>query len=160
MAKAYIVKVQQCSPTRCNELKADKTFPAVHSSQDPIVLFKLIQGLCCFYDSKVQRVMATVPSHKCLSPTTNTMGGITTPIHHKFMSYVETINTYGGVGAVGVISMFLDEKIREFATAGQIIVPLNPTDAEHAMAVNLVCEEYLCPHAKWNELRSYKPSSY
>jgi hypothetical protein len=64
IAKAYIVIVQQCSLTLCNELKADKTFPAVCSSQDPIALLKLIQGLCCSYDSKVHSVMATVASYK------------------------------------------------------------------------------------------------
>jgi hypothetical protein len=40
MAKAYIVIVQQYSPTLCNELEAEKTFSAAHSSQDPIALLK------------------------------------------------------------------------------------------------------------------------
>ncbi len=65
MAKAYIVIMQKCSPTLCSELKADKTFPAVRSSQDPIVLLKFTQSLCCSYDSKVQSVTAMVASHKC-----------------------------------------------------------------------------------------------
>jgi hypothetical protein len=66
MAKAYIVIVQQCSPTLCNKLEADKIFPAFCSSQDPIALLKLIQVLCYSYDAKVQSVMATVASHKRL----------------------------------------------------------------------------------------------
>jgi hypothetical protein len=59
------------------------------------------------------------------------------------MSFVKTIETNGGVGTVGVIPMFLDEKIKELAIKGRIIDPLNPTDAKRAMAVNLVCGEYL-----------------
>jgi hypothetical protein len=35
------------------------------------------------------------------------------------------------------------KKIKELATEGQIIDPLNPTDADQAMAVNLVRGEYL-----------------
>ncbi len=66
MAKAYIVIVQQCSPTLQNKLKTDKTFSTVSSSQDSIALLKLIQGLGCSYDSEVQSVMVTVASHKCL----------------------------------------------------------------------------------------------
>jgi hypothetical protein len=66
MAKACIVIVQQCSPTLCNKLEADKTFPAVCSSQDPIALLKLIQVLCYSYDSKAQSAMAMVASHKHL----------------------------------------------------------------------------------------------
>jgi hypothetical protein len=60
------------------------------------------------------------------------------------MSFVKTIETYGSVGAVGVIPTFLDEKIKELAIKGQIIDPLNPTDAKQAMAINLVRGEYFC----------------
>jgi hypothetical protein len=44
---------------------------------------------------------------------------------------------------VGAIPTFLNKKIKELATKGQIIDPVNPMDAEQAMAVNLVREEYL-----------------
>ncbi len=59
------------------------------------------------------------------------------------MSFVKMIKTYGSVDAVGVIPTFLNEKIMELATKGRIIDPLNSTDAEQAMAVNLVRGEYL-----------------
>jgi hypothetical protein len=110
MAKAYIVIVQQCSPTLRNELETDKTFPAVCSSQDPIALLKLIQGFCCSYDSKVQSVMATVASHKRLFTHYQCNGLDNHTYHREFMSFVKTIETYGGVGAEGVIPTFLDEK--------------------------------------------------
>jgi hypothetical protein len=70
------------------------------------------------------------------------------------MSFVKMIKTYGSVGAVGVIPTFLNEKIKELATEGQIIDPLNPMDAEQAMVVNLIRGEYLgalmLSDANWN----------
>jgi hypothetical protein len=66
MAKAYIIVYHQCSPTFKNDLKASDTFSAIRGSQDVIALLKLIQSLCCSYDTKMQGVMATVASHKCL----------------------------------------------------------------------------------------------
>jgi hypothetical protein len=58
MAKAYIVIYHQCSPTLKNDLKAAPTFATVRSNQDVIALLKLVQSLCCSYDSKTQSVMA------------------------------------------------------------------------------------------------------
>ncbi len=107
LSKAYIVIIQQCSPALCNDLKADKTFPAVCSAQDPLAL---IQGLCCLYNLKVQSVMATMASHKRLYTYYQRDGVDNHTYHCEFMSFVETIETYGGLGAVGVIPMFLDKK--------------------------------------------------
>ena len=110
LSKAYIVIIQQCSPALCNDLKADKTFPAVCSAQDPLALLKLIQGLCCLYNLKVQSVMATMASHKRLYTYYQRDGVDNHTYHCEFMSFVETIKTYGGLGAVGVIPIFLDKK--------------------------------------------------
>jgi hypothetical protein len=83
--------------------------------------------------------MATVASHKRLY----THYQCNVVDNHTYMSFVEMIETCGGVSAVQVIPTFLDEKIKELATEGRIIDPLNPMDAEQAMAVNLVRGEYL-----------------
>jgi hypothetical protein len=85
--------MQQCSLTLCNKLEADKTFPAVHSSQIPIALLKFIQGLCCSYDSKVQSVMATVASHKRLYIHYQGNGVDNHTYHQELMSFVEMIET-------------------------------------------------------------------
>jgi len=66
MPKAYIHLYNQCSTNLKNDLKAATSFAQVESKKDPIGLLKLIQGLCCSYDSKTQSVMATVASHKKL----------------------------------------------------------------------------------------------
>lgn len=60
--KAYIIIKNQCSYSLKNECKAAGTFPAVDAARDPIALLKLIQGLCCLYDSKIQSDMATIAS--------------------------------------------------------------------------------------------------
>jgi hypothetical protein len=66
MPKAYIHQYNQCSTNLKNNLEASSAFPHVEASKDPIGLLKLIQGLCCSYDSKTQIVMAIVASHKKL----------------------------------------------------------------------------------------------
>jgi hypothetical protein len=40
--------------------------------------------------------------------------------HREFMFFVETIETYGGLGAVGVIPVFLEEKITKLHKQGLI----------------------------------------
>ena len=64
MPKAYIHLYNQCSTNLKNDLEASASFPQVEASKDAIGLLRLIQGLCCSYDSKTQSVMATVASQK------------------------------------------------------------------------------------------------
>ncbi len=66
MAHAFIIIFHQCTPSLKNKIEAADTFPAICAAQDPIALLKLIQSLCCSYNAKTQRVMATVASHKHL----------------------------------------------------------------------------------------------
>ena len=66
MARAFILIFHQCTPNFNNDIKAADTFPAIRVAQDPIMLLKLIQSLCCSYDSKTQSIMATVALHKRL----------------------------------------------------------------------------------------------
>jgi hypothetical protein len=64
--KAYVIIFHQCTPSLKNGLKATDLFPPIWSAQDLILLLKLIQSLCCSYDSKTQGVMATIGVHKIL----------------------------------------------------------------------------------------------
>ena len=66
MPKAYIHIHNQCSTNLKNDLGTSSAYPTVDAAKDPIALLKLIQGLCCSYDSKTHSVMATIASHKLL----------------------------------------------------------------------------------------------
>jgi hypothetical protein len=55
MPKAYINLYNQCSTNLKNDLDAANAFAQVESAKDPIGLLKLIQGLCCSYDSDSKR---------------------------------------------------------------------------------------------------------
>ena len=66
MPKAYIHIYNQCSTNLKNDLGTSSAYQAVDAVKDLIALLKLIQGLCCSYDSKTQSVMATIASHKLL----------------------------------------------------------------------------------------------
>jgi hypothetical protein len=143
MTKAYIFIYHQCSPNPKNDLKASNTFANICSNQDIIGLLKLVQSHCCLYDAKTQGVMATVASHKHLFMhyQKDTIDNHT--YHQEFLTHVKTIETCGGIGAVGLVPTFLATKTKELANARMITDADNPTDAERAIAVAAVCEEYL-----------------
>ncbi len=130
MAKAYIIIYHKCSPTLKNDLEASDSFAAIRSAQDIIALLKLIQSLCCSYDAKTQGVMATVASYKKLFTYYQTDGVDNHTYHREFMAHVETLETYGGIGVVGVVPTFLKTKIKDLADAGNIADASNPTNAE------------------------------
>jgi hypothetical protein len=143
MQNAFIIILHQCTPMLCNNMEALDVFPTIWTSFDPITLLKLIQGLCCSYDSKTQSVMATVASHKKLYTYFQRDGVDNHTYHREFMAHMDTIETYGSVGAVGVNPTFLNVKIKELAASGNIGDVHAPTDAEHAMAVRLTRDEFL-----------------
>ena len=111
MAKAYIVIYHQCSPTLKNDLEAAPTFATVRSNQDVNALLKLIQSLCCSYDTKTQSIMAAVASHKRLFTHYQNDSIDNHSYHREFMAHVETVKAYGGMGTIGVVPTFLAAKI-------------------------------------------------
>ncbi len=143
MAKAYIIIFHQCSPLLKNNLEASDTFAAIRSAQAVIGLLKLVQSLCCLYDAKTQGVMATVASYKKLFTYYQKDGVDNHIFHREFVAHVETLETYGGVGVVGVVPSFLTAKIKELAADGLIANPANPTDVECALAMSYVRDELL-----------------
>lgn len=98
MPKAYIYIYNQCSTNLKNDLETLSTFPIIEGAKDPIGLLKLIQGLCCSYDSKTQSVMATVASQKKLFTFYQHDGMDNNTYHREFIALVDTIETYGGTG--------------------------------------------------------------
>jgi hypothetical protein len=52
LARAFILIFHQCIPNLKNDIEAADTFPVIWVAQDPIMLLKLIQSLCCSYDAK------------------------------------------------------------------------------------------------------------
>ncbi len=141
--KAYIIIYHQCSPNLKNDLKASDTFANIHSNQDVIGLLKLVQSLCCSHIAKTQGVIATVASHKRLfmQYQKDTINNHT--YHWEFLAHIETIETYGGIRAVGVVPTFLATKIKELTDVRTITDADNPTDAKRVIAIAAICEEYL-----------------
>jgi hypothetical protein len=103
MARAFILIFHQCTPNLKNDIKAADTFPTIWVAQDPIMLLKLIQSLCCSYDAKTQSVMATVASHKRLFTYYQRNGNDNHKYFQEFSAHVKTFETYGGIGAIGIL---------------------------------------------------------
>ena len=59
------------------------------------------------------------------------------------MAHVETIETYGGVGAVGIVPAFITQMLKTMHTEGLCSDPDNPTEVELAAARATVHEEFL-----------------
>ncbi len=141
MTEAYIIIYHQCSPYLKNDLEASDAFTKIRQDQDIFGLLKLIQGLCCSYDAKTQGVIATVASHKQLFTHYQRNGIDNHTYHFEFLAHVETIETYGAIGAIGVVPAFLNMKIKEMADVNLISDANAPTDKEIAAAVQAVCDE-------------------
>jgi hypothetical protein len=63
--------------------------------------------------------------------------------HQEFLAHVKTLETYGGIGVVGVVPTFLSAKIKELADSDAIADVKNPTDAKRTIAIAAVHNEYL-----------------
>jgi hypothetical protein len=64
--------------------------------------------------------------------------------YQEFCAHVETIETYGGAGAIGITPPpFLTFNIKEQAMAGLVQDASNPTDAERLAAIKLCRDEFL-----------------
>jgi len=87
--------------------------------------------------------MAMVASHKHLF----TYYQYDTDDNHKyyqeFCAHVETLETYGGIGAVGAIPTFLAAKLKDLALEKVIQDANNPTDAERLIAIKQWSDEFL-----------------
>ena len=134
MPKAYIHLYNQCSTNLKKDLKAATSFAQVESTKDSIGLLKLIQGLCCSNDSKTQSVMTTVASHKKLFTFFQRDGVDNSSYHREFIALVETIETYGGHGAIGIAPTFVAQKLQEMHVAGTCTNVASPTKDEMAAA--------------------------
>jgi hypothetical protein len=111
--------------------------------------------------------MATVASHKWLFTHYQKDGVDNHSYHREFLAHVETIETYGGLGAIGVIPTFLKAKVNKLATEGSIADATYPTDNKKAVAITAVQEEYLAAlmlsganHDRFNELRNDLKNQY
>ncbi len=143
MATAYIIVYNQCSTTLKNDLESTDTFSSIHQNQDVLSLLHLIQGLCCSYDAKNQSIMATVASLKCLYTHNQKDRVDNHTYHHEFMAYVDTIETNGGLGAVGIVPTFLKKMLKDMATTGTIQDASKPSNAERALAIKAVHDKYI-----------------
>ena len=137
MVRAYVIIFHQCTPS----LKS--AFPVIHKAQDPIALLKLIQSLCCWYDAKTQSVMATVASHKHLFTLYQHDTNDNHKYYQEFCAHVETLETYGGIGAVGITSTLLAAKLKVLPLEKVIQDANNPTDAERLIAIKQCRDEFL-----------------
>jgi hypothetical protein len=54
MAKVYIIIYHQCLSTLKNDLEASDKFARIRRNWDIIALLRLVQSICCSYNSKTQ----------------------------------------------------------------------------------------------------------
>ena len=95
------------------------------------MLLKLIQSLYCSYDAKTQSVMATVALYKRLFTYYQRDGNDNHKYFQEFSAHVKTLETYGGIGAIGITPTFLTEKLKELAAAGEVSSTTTPSDAKY-----------------------------
>jgi hypothetical protein len=87
--------------------------------------------------------MATVASHKRLFTYYQRDTDDNHKYYQEYCAHVETLKTYGGIGAAGVTPTFLAAKLKDLALEKIIQDPNNPTDAEHLIAIKQCRDEFL-----------------
>ena len=87
--------------------------------------------------------MATVTLHKRLFTYYQPEGDDKHKYFQEFSAHVETLETYGGIGAIDITPTFLTAKRKELAAAWVISSATAPTDANHMVTIKLVCFEFL-----------------
>ncbi len=89
-------------------------------------------------------IMAMVTSHKRLFTYYQCNGDEDQKYFQEFSAHVETLKTYGGIGAIGITPTFLTAKLKELAAAREISRSATaPSDAERMAAIKLVHDEFL-----------------
>ena len=87
--------------------------------------------------------MATIASQKLLFTYYQKDEVSNTDYHREFMAHVETIETYGGVGAIGIVPAFVTQELIKIKTEGSCLDPKVPTDDKLATAKATVRDEFL-----------------
>lgn len=167
MKNAYTLIFHQCSPALKTELEGSPNFETIRSTQDVLALLKLIQGFCCSFDTKTQGMMATVEAHKRAYLYFQKDGIDNQTYHREFMAHIETIETYGGFGAIGVVPSILETTLKAMEAEGTIADADNPTQADLKKATEKVREEYLAAlflsganSARYESLREHLSNLY
>ena len=132
-----------------------------------LALLKLIQGFCCSFDTKTQGMMATVEAHKRAYLYFQKDGIDNQTYHREFMAHIETIETYGGFGAIGVVPSILETTLKAMEAEGTIADADNPTQADLKKATEKFREEYLAAlflsganSARYESLREHLSNLY
>jgi hypothetical protein len=87
--------------------------------------------------------MVTVASHKRLFTYYQRVGVDNHTYYREFIAHFETIETYGGVGAVRVIPSFLAQKMKELVDTNLVADVDSPTNTECMTAIKLLRDEFL-----------------
>jgi hypothetical protein len=88
-------------------------------------------------------VMATVASNKRLFTYYQRDSDDNHKYYQEFCAHVETLETYGGIGAIGITPTFLTAKLKELEMDKTIQDATSPTDAERLIAIKQCRDEFL-----------------
>ncbi len=93
--------------------------------------------------------MATVASQKHLFTYYQQDGNDNHKYYQEFCAHVETLKTYGGIGAIGFTPTFLTAKLKDLAIASTISSVTNPTDPKCLLATKQCRDKFFgLPHTQ------------
>jgi hypothetical protein len=87
--------------------------------------------------------MATIASQKLLFTYYQRDGVDNTAYHREFTAHVKTIETYGGIGAIGVVPTFVNQELKNMEVNGNCLDAANSSETELPTAKATVHDKFL-----------------
>ena len=87
--------------------------------------------------------MARVASQKKLFTFFQWDGMDNSTYHREFITHIETIEAYDGMGMIAIVPTVVTQKLRDMQDDNKCVDPNNPSKDELAEAHKIVCDEFL-----------------
>ena len=111
-SNAWALIFDQCSTGLKTQLEGAPKYAAARADDDIITLISLIQGYCCRFDQQSQAYMAIAETFKNLCLFFQRTNQSNNEYFKDFTSLVDTLETYGGNGALGYLPALITVELQ------------------------------------------------
>ena len=143
-SNAWALIFDQCSTGLKTQLEGAPGYAAARASNDIVTLISLIQGYCCHFDRQSQTYIAIAETFKSVCLLFQRAHQSNDEYFKDFTSLVETLETYGGNGALGYLPTMIASELQLLCDQTSPPTPItSATDAMKTTAAETVRSKFL-----------------